>query len=305
MSLEIAVTGGTGRLGQVVIAQLTAKGHRVRSLDKVVPATLPEAGGAVTFQALDLMNLEAVMEAMRGCEGIMHLGAIPGPHGHPPGVVYANNTIGSHNVLTAAAALGIKRVCMASSVNAVGGIDSRRGRFDYFPVDEKHPTYAEDDYSLSKWVMEQQGDMFGRRYPDMTLSSLRFHALTPGKPESEAELVTAEAPVARNLWGWTWIDEGARACELALLAGYTGHETFFIIAPRTHSPIPSRELAAHAYPEVPIRGDPSAGSPHGGASQGQALEGHAGFFDCSKAGRLIGWVHDMSSWQTDPPTSSA
>jgi UDP-glucose 4-epimerase len=275
----------------VVIARLTAKGHRVRSLDKVAPATPPGEGNeAVTFQAVDLTSREAVMEAVRGCDGIMHFGAIPGPHGHPPGVVYANNTIGSHNVLTAAAALGIKRVCMASSVNAVGGIDSRRGRFDYFPVDEKHPTYAEDDYSLSKWVMEQQGDMFGRRYPDMTLSSLRFHALTPGKPESEAALVTAEAPVARNLWGWTWIDEGARACELALLADYTGHETFFIIAPKTHSPIPSRELAAHAFPEVPIRGN---------------LDGHAGFFDCSKAEHLIGWVHDMSSWQTDPPTNSA
>lgn len=291
MGLDIAVTGGSGRLGQVVIAQLTAKGHRVRSLDKVAPATPPDAANRlVSFQALELTNLEAVMEAVRGCDGIMHLGAIPGPHGFPPGVVYANNTIGSHNVLTAAAALGIRRVCLASSVNAVGGIDSRRGRFDYFPVDEKHPTYAEDDYSLSKWVMEQQGDMFGRRCPEMTISSLRFHALTPGKPESAAELVTAEAPVARNLWGWTWIDEGARACELALLADYTGHETFFIIAPRTHSPIPSRELAAHAYPEVPIRGD---------------LEGYAGFFDCSKAARLIGWIHDMSSWQTEPPTSSA
>jgi UDP-glucose 4-epimerase len=290
MALEIAVTGGTGRLGQVVIRRLLEQGHRIRSLDKVAPATPPAENGAVSFQTVDLMDLEAVMAAVQGCDGIMHLGAIPGPHGHPPGVVYANNTLGSHNVLTAAAALGIKRVCMASSVNAVGGIDSRRGRFDYFPVDEKHPTYAEDDYSLSKWVMEQQGDMFGRRYPDMTLSSLRFHALTPGTPEPGDELVTAEAPVARNLWGWTWIEEGARACELALLADYTGHETFFIIAPRANSVIPSRELAAHAFPEVPIRGD---------------FSGHAGFFDCGKAERLIGWVHDMSSSQTEPPTSSA
>jgi UDP-glucose 4-epimerase len=74
------------------------------------------------------------------------------------------------------------------------------------------------------------------------------------------------------------------------MADYKGHETFFIIAPVTYSTIPSRELAAHAFPGVTIRGE---------------FAGDAGFFDCSKAERLIGWVHDMSNWQTDPPTSKA
>jgi nucleoside-diphosphate-sugar epimerase len=277
--MEIAVTGGSGRLGRVVIEQLIQHGHHVRSLDRAAPQApqqLQADQTAVRRIDVDINDLQALTEAIRGCDAVIHLAAFPGPEGPPPGVVYANNTLTSYNVLHATASLGIQRVCLASSVNALGGIGSRRGRYDYFPVDEQHPTFNEDDYSLSKWVLEQQADSFARRCPTMTISSLRFHALVPEPPKLQHALDSAEAPVARNLWGWTLIHEAARACELAIQAEYRGHEVFFIIAPRTLSAIPSLELAQHAYPNVPVRGD---------------LSGRKGFFDCSKAARLIGWTH--------------
>lgn len=286
MSMEIAVTGGNGRLGRKVIERLLQSGHRVRSLDRAAPQagalattpTLPAgAEDSLRFLDADLNSLETLTEALRGCDAVIHLAAFPGPHGQPPGVVYANNTLTNYNVLYAASALGIQRVCLASSINALGGIDSRRGRFDYFPVDEHHPTYSEDDYSLSKWVGEVQADSFARRYPSMTLSSLRFHALVDQYLKDHTHtLEKAEEGVARGLWGWTLITEGARACELAINADYQRHEVFFIVAPTTHSSIPTLELAAYAYPEVPIRGD---------------LSGHKSFYDSSKAGRLLGWHH--------------
>src|SRR6202011_523388 len=94
---------------------------------------------------------------------------------HADYVVHNNNVAGSYNVLSAAARLGITRVCQASSINATGGAFSRRPRYDYFPLDEVHPTYNEDPYSLSKWICEQQGDSFARRYEHMSIASLRFH----------------------------------------------------------------------------------------------------------------------------------
>ena len=284
--MEIAVTGGNGRLGRVLIERLLKSGHRVRSLDRAAPQAgalattpaLPEAAdGALRPVEADINNLEALTEAIRGCDAVIHLAAFPGPHGQAPGVVYANNTLTNYNVLYAASSLGIERVSLASSINAIGGIASRRGRFDYFPVDELHPTYSEDDYSLSKWVGEIQADSFARRFPAMTISSLRFHALVDSYLKDHSHtLEKAEEGVARGLWGWTLISEGARACELAITADYKGHEVFFIVAPTTHSSIPTLELAAYAYPEVPIRGD---------------LSGHKSFYDSSKAARLIGWTH--------------
>lgn len=277
--MHVAVTGGSGRLGQVVVEHLVARGHQVLSLDRAAPQAAQQPhldSGAVGFAEADLNDLPALTELIRGCEAVIHLAAYPGPWGPPPGVVYANNTITSYNALYAASSLGIERVCLASSINALGGLASRTGRFDYFPVDEAHPTHNEDDYSLSKWVLEQQADSFARRFPAMTIGSLRFHALVPQPPEPRHSLDTAEAGVARGLWGWTLIEEGARACELAIQAGYKGHEVFFITAPRTLSAIPTLQLAAFAYPNVPVRDD---------------LSGHKSFYDCSKAARLLGWTH--------------
>lgn len=274
MSQEIAVTGGSGRLGKVLIQQLTTQGYHVRSLDRVA-VTTPDTENVKNVH-VDLNDLSAFMEALRGCQAVIHLAAFTGPYGQPPGVVYANNTLISYNVLYAASELGIRHVCLASSVNAVGGLGSKTGHFDYFPVDEKHPTYNEDDYSLSKWIMEQQADSFARRAPHMTISSLRFHALPDEAPQLHHSLDNADAPVARNLWGWTLISEAARACALAIRAEFFGHEVFFIIAPTTLSDYPTLELAQHAYPHAEVRGD---------------LSGRKSFFDCGKAARLLGWVH--------------
>jgi UDP-glucose 4-epimerase len=61
------------------------------------------------------------------------------------------------------------------------------------------------------------------------------------------------------------------------MADFSGHEVFYIIAPHTSSSTPSLELARQYYPNAEIRGD---------------LSGHNGFFDCSKAQRVLNWKHD-------------
>lgn len=274
--MNIAVTGGNGRLGSVLIELLLQHGHTIRSLDWTKPAQSYPAGNPIEFIQIDLTDLKALTKAVENCQAVIHLAAILNPEDVEVGVLYKNNTIASFNVLQAAATLGIQKVCLASSINALGGARSRRGRYDYFPVDEKHPTYNEDEYALSKWVLEQQADSFARRYPEMTISSLRFHALPSEPPVLSNTLDTSENGVARTLWGWTLIGEAARACEKAILASYHGHEVFYITAPNTSSAIPSLELARFAYPEVPIRGD---------------LSGNRSFFNCEKAARLLGWRH--------------
>lgn len=280
--MEIAVTGGSGRLGTVLIKQLLLSGYTVRSLDRAEPTHPPSpplhpTGAKHLSQVhIDLNDLAALTEAIRGCEAVAHLAAFTGPWGQPPGVVYANNTLTTYNILYAASELGLRYVSIASSVNAIGGLGSHHGNFAYFPIDENHPTFCEDDYSLSKWVGEQIADSYARRYPSMTISSLRFHALPDEPPPLQTNLDTSEAPAARNAWSFTIISEAARACMLALKATYFGHEVFCIAAQRSTSAIPSLTLAKHAYPNVPIRGD---------------LTGHKSFFDCSKAERLLGWRH--------------
>jgi UDP-glucose 4-epimerase len=231
----------------------------------------------VQFAPIDLSNYAAVLEALGGwhCDGVVHLAALPNPLHFPIQEVYANNTVSSYNVLLACAELGIHKVCQASSINAIGGAFSRKGKYDYFPVDEKHASYNEDAYSLSKWVLEAQGDSIARRHRDMTICSLRFHGLVPEKPNRDDRL---DAPVIVNhLWGYTDIRSAAKACALALLAPWKGHEAFFITAPTTCVSTPSLVLAQRFYMDVAVRGD---------------LSGQNSFYNAAKAEHLLGWRHE-------------
>lgn len=271
--MKIAVTGATGRIGSAVVALALEEGHEVVAIDRRAPGTTPDVA---TIEA-DVRDFDSVVQAIRDCDALIHLAAITGPGRLPDHVVHNMNVVGSYNALRAAGEVGIRRVCQASSVNAIGGRFSRVPRYDYFPVDEDHPTHAEDPYSLSKWICEQQGDAMARRYDGMSIASLRFHGVIPDKAMSAAWIGSPLRIAERQLWGYTLLPAAARACLLGVEVDLGGHEAFYIVAPDTMMDIPSMELRNEHYPEVPLRHD---------------LIGNEGFFDCGKAKRLLGWTHD-------------
>jgi UDP-glucose 4-epimerase len=275
--MKIAVTGGSGRVGRGVVELALAQGHQVVNIDRVSPAGVTDQPNLTHIQA-DITDYDALVNAFRGCDAVIHLAAIPAPGHLPDHVVHNNNVTGSYNALRAAVEVGVQRICQASSVNAIGLAYSRWPRFDYFPLDEQHPTYCEDPYALSKWICEEQASSIARRYETLTIASLRFHGVTPQRP-SLAQIAAYRNPdtVIKNLWAYTSLAAAARACLLSLTANFTGHEVFYIVAPDTIMDTPSLELQQKHFPGVPLRGD---------------LSGHNSFFDSSKAGRLLGWKHN-------------
>src|SRR5262245_39013976 len=276
--MQIAVTGANGEMGRALVPYLLAQGHAVVSLDRSMPS-VSFVTSAHTARAViaDLTDFGQVVGSLRDCDAVIHLAAHRSPVNAPDYVVYNENTASSYNVLSAASALGIKRVCLASSINAIGGVFSRSPRYDYFPVDEQHPTYAEDPYALSKWVLEQQADAFARRYEWLTIASLRFHWLSENRAHAVEKSQGFEGGTIRHLWGYVLFSEACRACLLAVTAPFSGHQAMYIVAPRTVADAPSRELARLYYPDTPIRGE---------------LAGQAGFFNCARAERVLGWRHE-------------
>jgi nucleoside-diphosphate-sugar epimerase len=170
---RILVTGGSGRLGTAVIADLLAHGYEVAGADRVRPP-----GGAVhdiPVVETDLGDVGQVAGAMHGCDAVIHLGAIPAPYGHADEVVFVNNTGATFAVLQAASLLGIRRAAIASSGSAYGTAWARH-RFapTYAPIDEALPMLNHDAYGLSKEVDERTARMFCRR-DGMSIAALRFH----------------------------------------------------------------------------------------------------------------------------------
>lgn len=272
----IAVTGGTGRIGRAIISEALKRGHRVVSIDRVVPPEPPTDEG-LRFVEADVADYDALAAAFAGCDALIHMAAIPSPGRHPGHVVHNNNVVGSYNALAAAAELGIRRIAQASSVNAIGLSFSREAHFDYFPVDELHANYSEEPYSLSKWICEQQADAFARRYEDIRIASMRFHLVVEERAQAVAVYGEARPDIAKHLWAYTLANAAARACIQALDAPFVGHEVFYIAAPDTLLDMPTLELAARFFPDVPVRGD---------------LSGRRSFFSSAKAERMLGWRHD-------------
>ncbi len=274
--MKIALTGGSGGIGRAITAEALSQGHSVVSIDRVAPAE-PTKHDKLRYVLADADDYDALVRAFDGCDALVHMAAIPAPGRHSDHVIHNNNVVGSYNAMRAAVEQGITRVCQASSVNAIGLAFSRDPRFDYFPVDEAHPNYNEEPYSLSKWICEQQADSFVRRYEDMRIASMRFHWVVPERATA-AEVYTPDGvPGRKQLWAYVRFDAAARACLLSLEPKFEGHEVFYIVAPDTTVEVPSLELAAKYYPDVAVRGD---------------LSGHRSFFDSSKAGRILGWTHE-------------
>lgn len=272
--MRIAVTGAAGQLGRHVVERATGAGYEVVAVDLAVPdsAAVP---AAVEWRPADITDLGQVREALAGVQGVVHLGALTHPR-YPEPEVFRTNVDGTHHVLVAAEEHEVGAVCLASSVNAIGGVFSATPRYDRFPVTEDHPSYCEDSYSLSKWILEQESAAAARRRPDAAFTALRLHALRDDHAHARATM--NELHGVSQLWGWTSFDSAAAACLLALHRATPGHAVCHIVAARTTSDTPSAELAARWYPDVPVD---------------RLLSGRSGFYATDAAWAVLGWdAHD-------------
>lgn len=276
--MQIAVTGGRGLLGTAVVAEGCRRGHRVVSIDIRPVAPAEDGGDAATQVVADLTAYEELRREVAGCDAIVHLAGRPSPFGAPPHVVHNTNVVASYNALGVAVELGIEHFCYASSINAIGGAFSARPRYDYFPIDEEHPSYNEEAYALSKFIGEIQAASVCRAHSALSVGSLRIHHLVPTRDVLAGKIVTDVARYSRDLWGYTTLDAAARACFAVLDASWKGHEVFFVVAPRTAANMATVELCEEFYPEVHRRHE---------------LVGNEGLYSCAKAKRLLGWEHDI------------
>ncbi|MEZ3160053.1 NAD-dependent epimerase/dehydratase family protein [Microbacterium sp. BWT-B31] len=123
---KVFVVGGAGFIGLHVVDQLLADGWRVRIFDNMVRGDRDRANelaatGRVDVVDQDTRNGAAVLAAMRGYDHVIHLAAdsinksVADPYSS-----FDINVVGTHNVVAAAATLGVKRVVFASSASVYG-----------------------------------------------------------------------------------------------------------------------------------------------------------------------------------------
>ncbi|HEU5205343.1 MAG TPA: NAD-dependent epimerase/dehydratase family protein [Candidatus Limnocylindrales bacterium] len=134
--MRVVVTGGRGFIGLPVVRRLVGRGDRVVAIvrDPDTAGELADLG--VELRRGDLSRTAAIVDAMRGTDGVVHLAGsyrIGIPRRERPTMLDQN--LGATNrVLDAAATAGLERIVHVSTVNAFG---NTRGKI----VDE---TYRRD-----------------------------------------------------------------------------------------------------------------------------------------------------------------
>jgi nucleoside-diphosphate-sugar epimerase len=115
MAKKVLVTGSAGRIGRAAVAELQARGHAVRGLDRVA------APGLNDMVVGEITDPAAVRQAMAGIDTLIHLAATPDDVDDPVQQLFPSNIVGVYHVLEAARAAGVARLILASSGQVVWG----------------------------------------------------------------------------------------------------------------------------------------------------------------------------------------
>lgn len=272
---KVVVTGGSGKAGRAVVADLVAHGYTVTNVDSAASRNPDEP----TLIA-DLTDLGQTIEALHRADAVIHLAAIPAPNVLPDGETFRVNMMSTYNVFSAAAQLGLEKVVWASSETLIG-IPFEREQPRYAPIDEDHPRLPEFHYALSKLAGEIIAEQFNR------WTGIPFVALRYSNVMEEADYqhfpAFSENPQSRawNLWGYVDTRDVAQCTRLALEREVPGAEAFLVAAADTCMSQASVDLMAEFYPGVPIRSE---------------LATHETLLSIDKARRLLGY-DPTHSWR--------
>lgn len=171
------VTGGAGFIGSHLVEELVARGARVRILDNFSSGrweNLAPVADAVEVVEGDVTDLEAVLEASRGVEFVLHHAAIASVARsvQDPIETQRVNVEGTLNVLLGARQAAVKRFVFASSAAVYG--DAAR-----LPLTEETPHRSLSPYAASKSAGEAYVEAFGTSFGLPAVSLRYFNVYGP------------------------------------------------------------------------------------------------------------------------------
>ena len=249
----VAVTGAAGKTGRVVARHFLEHGYAVRPIDVIGrPGGYGELAadlGVGLFRA-DLTDFGQTLEAVAGCDVVVHLAAIPAPGLVPDSTTFLDNTAMTYNAFAAAQRLGIDRVVWASSETTIGLPFDTPPR--YVPIDEDHYPLPTSSYALSKVVGESMArhfaDWTGGTYVALRISNVHVDADYAAVPGYQEDYALRRG----NLWSYVDARDVAQACRLAVEAPLTGAHSFIVAAADTIMNATNAELLAAEFPAVEL-----------------------------------------------------
>ena len=180
--VPVLVTGGAGYIGSHAVLALRDAGWPVAVIDDLSNGTREIVPGDVPFYEGNITDPTLVgrIFAEQQTHAIMHFaGSIIVPESlEQPLKYYANNTLASHALITAAVAAGVKHI-LFSSTAAVYGAPER------VPIDEEDPKSPINPYGASKLMTERMLADASAAHP-LNYGALRYFNVAGADPNGRA-----------------------------------------------------------------------------------------------------------------------
>jgi nucleoside-diphosphate-sugar epimerase len=258
---RIAVTGGHGKVGRVLVPYLKERGYDIFVIDQDGPQTPTELmmkadlqDFGQTIDALSSVDSDTYSRAEpQAFDAIVHLASIPHPRMLPDSAEFKLNLMSTYNVFESARRLGIKDIVWAASEVATG-VPYDKTSAPYVPVDENYPMRGYNVYSLTKVLGEEMARQFCLNDPEMRITCLRLSNVM--NPEEYEGFENWQDDPEKRLWNfWTYIDvrDAAHAVECALRYDVRGKDEFFITNDETVMRTLTQDLLERYFPNVERR----------------------------------------------------
>ncbi len=252
MTLRVAVTGGSGRIGSAVIRALLARGHQAVNLDIRHPAK-----SACRHVFADLTRREQVQPALEGMDAVCHLGEIPNLGNLAPEHVYAHNTAAGAVVMQCTADLGIPRLIYASSIQVYGMSFPHYLSPAQLPCDESHPLRPQQGYALSKVANELYAQVLTANAKG-SISTAIFrlpwvceYELSASVDSEHWTWLTPRLSRMEEIGAYVHVGDAAEAICLAVELPRAGCEVYQISADEGLFARPVRAWMQEAFPTLP------------------------------------------------------
>ncbi len=180
MAASVLVIGGAGYIGSHMVKMLARSGDRVAVFDNLSTGHRDAIGGA-DFVEGDLRVRSDIARAFAGrqIDVVLHFAACcyVGESVQEPAKYYANNVVGTLNLLDAMREAKVRRLVFSSTCATYGDPVS-------LPMAEDHPQQPVNPYGMTKLAAERAMADYGRAYGLGTVA-LRYFNAAGCDPEGE------------------------------------------------------------------------------------------------------------------------
>lgn len=198
MVKKVLVTGANGFIGSHLVESLVRTGYDVKAFVEYnsfnslgwLDHCAADVKGKFDVFSGDIRDPYGVLNAMSGCDAVLHLAAliaIPYSY-HSPQTYVDTNINGTLNVMQAARRLNIEKVIHTSSSEVYGTAC-------YVPIDETHPLQGQSPYSATKIGADQIALSFYRSFSTPVVILRPFNTYGP-RQSSRAVIPTIISQIA-------------------------------------------------------------------------------------------------------------